>query len=64
MNKYPRLGEIWPRRKNITARCRCGEIAKYQVSIEYNMFRGDDGVIWSCDTHKRDKRYLLEQEVE
>ena len=62
MSKYPRIGETVKRKKNNCAKCRCGEVAKFKVHIQLDYMRGNDEVIWSCESHKKDVGYLLEWE--
>jgi hypothetical protein len=60
MSKYPRIGGRERCDKNISAKCRCGEIGKYRVEIQTSWMRGDDEVVWACDKHKNDLDFLAE----
>lgn len=64
MSKYPRVGSVLAKRKNTSAKCKCGAVAKYKSTIEVNIFRGDDEVIWSCNEHKKDCSFLIGIEVQ
>lgn len=57
--KYPKIGAIIPRPKNIHALCVCGEIGKFRVMLEINQFRGDDDCVWACEQHKKDLNFLI-----
>lgn len=57
--KYPLLDSVRPKRRNTSAKCKCGELAKYRPEIQVNYFRGDDVVVWACEDHKRDVEFLL-----
>ena len=52
MSKYPRVGGVSAKSKNTSAKCKCGAVAKYKTTVEVNIFRGDDEVVWSCNEHK------------
>ena len=56
--QYPFIGRTEKRDKNTCAKCKCGEIGKYKVHIECSIFRGEDDVVWACDKHKKDAKYL------
>ena len=58
--KYPKVGNIISRKKNTNAKCGCGLVASFKTEIQQTYMRGDDMVIWSCDTHKNDAGFLLE----
>jgi len=54
-HKYPRIGGKEHRPKNTSAVCTiCGEVAKWRVEVQVNIFRGDDEVEWCCEKHKAD----------
>lgn len=53
MSKYPRVGSVAAKSKNTSAKCKCGAVAKFKTTVEVNVFRGDDEVIWSCNEHKK-----------
>ncbi len=57
--QYPVIGSVRPRNKNTSAKCKCGEVAKFRPEIQVNYFRGDDEVVWACNEHKRDVEFLL-----
>ena len=59
MSKYPRVGGVSAKRKNTSAKCKCGAVAKYKTTLEVNVFRGDDEVFWSCNEHKKDCAFLV-----
>ncbi|WP_336293572.1 hypothetical protein [Cronobacter dublinensis] len=59
MNKYPRVGSVSTKKKNTSAKCKCGSVAKYKTTVEVNVFRGDDEVFWACDKHKADCDFLI-----
>ena len=61
MKKYPRLGSALNHAKNTSAKCICGEIGKFKITIEWSYMRGDDDVVWACPAHKRDFNYLTDQ---
>lgn len=63
MSKYPRIGGISAKTKNTSARCKCGATAKHKTTIEMNVFRGDDEVLWSCNEHKKDCAFLIGSET-
>ena len=44
--------------KNTSAKCKCGEIGRWKVTIQTSWFRGEDEVVWACDEHKDDVEYL------
>lgn len=58
-----RISNIFVKRKNITAKCKCGKVAKFRTEIQVNKFRGDDEFVWSCDEHKNDCEFLMSSEV-
>ena len=58
-NKYPRIGTLQPRRHNTSAKCRCGAVGSYKVAVQTSWFRGDDKIVWSCDDHCTDVKYLM-----
>ncbi|AXH86782.1 hypothetical protein DVH14_18090 [Escherichia coli] len=39
---------------------KCGAVAKFKTTVEVNVFRGDDEVIWSCNEHKKDCSFLVD----
>jgi len=54
MSKYPRISGTEKRPKNTAAICDwCDEIGKYKLTIENDYMRGNDDVVWACETHKR-----------
>lgn len=57
-SKYPKLGTAMKRSKNTTAKCKCGEVGKFLVDIQYDYMRGNDDVVWACEEHKRDLEFL------
>jgi Trm5-related predicted tRNA methylase len=59
MSKYPRVGSVLSKKKNTSAKCRCGEVGKYKTTVQVDIFRGDDEVFWSCSEHKNDCVFLL-----
>ncbi|USB65895.1 hypothetical protein [Klebsiella pneumoniae] len=59
MSKYPRVCSVSARSKNLSAKCKCGAIAKFKTTVEVNVFRGDDEVVWSCNEHKKDCAFLV-----
>lgn len=59
MSKYPRVGSVAARSKNTSAKCKCGAVAKFKTTVEVNVFRGDDEVVWSCNEHKKDCSFLV-----
>lgn len=59
MSKYPRLGGVLKKNKNVSAKCKCGEVAKYKTDVQVNIFRGDDEVFWTCEKHKKDCAFLI-----
>lgn len=64
MAKYPKVGGVLSKKKNTSAKCRCGEVAKYKTTVQVDIFRGDDEVFWSCGEHKNDCGFLLGRAVE
>ncbi len=58
--KYPHIESIRPRKKNTQAKCRCGALGQYRPEIQVSYMRGDDVVVWACDTHKKDADFLLQ----
>ena len=58
MRKYPRIGEVYKRQKNTSAKCKCGEVGKFKTAVQVSYMRGDDEVFWACDPHKRDLEFL------
>ncbi len=60
MSKYPRVGSVAAKSKNTSAKCKCGAVAKFKTTVEVNVFRGDDEVIWSCNEHKKDCSFLVD----
>ncbi|ENZ1941742.1 MULTISPECIES: hypothetical protein [Citrobacter freundii complex] len=63
MSKYPRVGSVSAKRKNTSAKCKCGAVAKHKTTVEVNIFRGDDEVFWSCNEHKKDCAFLIGTEL-
>ena len=63
MSKYPRVGSVSAKSKNTSAKCKYGAVAKYKTTVEVNIFRGDDEVVWSCNEHKKDCEFLIGTEV-
>ncbi len=61
--KYPRVLEVEKRSKNNSAKCKCGDIAKFRSHIAFNEMRGDDDVIWACNDHKRDLVFLVKSSI-
>lgn len=59
MSKYPRVGSVAAKIKNTSAKCKCGAVAKFKTTVEVNVFRGDDEVVWSCNEHKKDCLFLV-----
>lgn len=59
MSKYPRIGGVLSKKKNTSAKCRCGAIAKHKTTVQVDIFRGDDEVFWACSEHKNDSAFLL-----
>jgi len=59
--KYPNIGQVDSREKATQAKCPCGEIAKFKSHIQWNYFRGEDDVVWSCDKHKRDVDFHVDE---
>ncbi|EMT5708361.1 hypothetical protein WMR32_000750 [Klebsiella oxytoca] len=59
MSNYPRVGSVAAKSKNTSAKCKCGAVAKYKTTVEVNVFRGDDEVVWSCNEHKKDSLFLV-----
>lgn len=60
MSKYPRVGSVAAKSKNTSAKCKCGAVAKFKTTVEVNVFRGDDEVVWSCNEHKKDCSFLVD----
>ena len=60
MSKYPRVGSVAAKSKNTSAKCKCGAVAKFKTTVEVNVFRGDDEVIWSCNEHKKTVHFLVD----
>lgn len=56
--EYPLISRTQKRDKNTCAKCKCGEIGRYKVTIETCIFRGEDEVAWSCEDHKKDAEFL------
>jgi hypothetical protein len=56
---YPVIGASRKRPGPPKAKCLCGQPAHYRVDIEVNIFRGDDEVVWSCESHRHDAHFLL-----
>ena len=56
---YPKIGGVLKKKKNTSAKCKCGAVAKYKTTVQVNIFRGDDEVYWACDEHKNDSLFLL-----
>ncbi|MBC3214276.1 hypothetical protein [Serratia fonticola] len=56
---YPKIGGVLKKKKNTSAKCKCGAVAKYKSTVQVNVFRGDDEVFWACDEHKNDSLFLL-----
>lgn len=53
MKKYPRISATQHRPKNTSAKCYfCKEIATHKQTIEYSYMRGEDSMIWVCDSDK------------
>ena len=63
MSKYPRIGQIELRKKNVSAKCFCGSIGVAKVHMQYNIFRGEDEVMWACSEHKKDTNYLVAEYI-
>ncbi|AWV75772.1 Uncharacterised protein [Enterobacter hormaechei] len=59
MSKYPRVGGVSAKSKNTSAKCKCGAVAKYKTTVEVNVFRGDDEVVWSYNEHKKNCAFLV-----
>ncbi|MFM3113655.1 hypothetical protein AB8T59_27785, partial [Klebsiella pneumoniae] len=59
MSKYPRVGSVAAKSKNTSAKCKCGAVAKFKTTVEVNVFRGDDEVVWSCNEHKKECSFLV-----
>ena len=38
--------------------CKCGEVAKFEVTVQINNFRGDDDIYHACASHHRDLEFL------
>jgi len=57
---YPKVGHSWKPKKKVHKKCKCGDTATRKIDIQVNCMRGDDEVIWSCDKHKDDVKFLLE----
>ena len=57
--QYPLVKSVIKASKNTSAKCKCGNVAKFKAEICYNYFRGDDDLIWSCDDHKRSLIFLI-----
>ena len=57
-HKYPRIGNVRKHKKNNCAKCKCGEIGRYKVDIQWTYMRGDDDVVWSCESHNKDVEFL------
>ena len=55
---YPFISGTELRKKNTCAKCKCGEIGRYKVTIQCSWFRGEDEVVWSCEDHKKDVDFL------
>jgi hypothetical protein len=55
---YPRKSGKKQHKKNTCAKCKCGELGRWKVTIETSWFRGEDEVVWACDNHKDDVEYL------
>ena len=53
LDRYPRIGDVEKRPRNTSARCPCGVMGKFRVTIQVDIFRGDDDVGWRCLKHKR-----------
>lgn len=64
MSKYPKIGGVLSKKKNTSAKCRCGAVAKHKTTVQVDIFRGDDEVFWSCGEHKNDCAFLLGRAVE
>lgn len=62
--QYPNISEIEPRPKNTNAKCKCGAIGKFRVTVQVSWFRGEDEVLWACDDHKRNIPILFGLESE
>ena len=60
MSKYPRVSSVAAKSKNTSAKCKCGAVAKFKTTVEVNVFRGDDEVVWSCNEHKKDCSFLVD----
>ncbi|EPJ9743116.1 hypothetical protein LQE22_004293 [Klebsiella oxytoca] len=56
---YPKIGGVLKKKKNTSAKCKCGAVEKYKTTVQTNIFRGDDEVYWSCEEHKQDCQYLI-----
>lgn len=56
--EYPRMGRIQKLDRPTKAKCKCGSHAKFKVHVQFNIFRGDDDVLWSCEDHKKDVDFL------
>jgi len=56
--KYPKIGIVYRRYHNTSAKCRCGEIGKYKAEIEWDYMRGNDETVWACEDHKNDVAFL------
>ena len=53
LDRYPRISETEKKPRNTSARCPCGKMGEYRVTIQVNIFRGDDEVEWRCEAHKK-----------
>ncbi len=53
LDRYPRISDIEKRLRNTSEKCPCGQIAKFRVTIQVNIFRGDDEVEWRCEQDKK-----------
>lgn len=63
MSRYPRIGGVSAKKKNTSAKCKCGAVAKYKTTVQVNVFRGDDEVFWTCDEHKTEGEFLIGVEL-
>jgi hypothetical protein len=58
MKQYPRIGEVQKKPKNTQAKCRCGEVGKFRIHVQFDYMRGNDEVYWACPDHKSDVIFL------
>lgn len=40
-------------------KCKCGENSTYKTFVQFNYFRGDDEMFFTCEKHKKDISFLI-----